>query len=104
MNSVWDEVITDMKARNKLGESKYGKALHANDGRLTLQDAYEECLDMAVYLKKQILEKPQLEECMKLIRDFPGHWSESEWNAWMFRRDAILAKTTATPAPASSEH
>lgn len=54
---VWDLVVADMRARDEFGRSKYGCALMIEDGRDTLQDAYEEALDLAVYLKKAILER-----------------------------------------------
>ena len=54
---VWDSVIEDMKKRDQFGTKKYGMPLFINDGRDTLQDAYEEALDLAVYLKKAILER-----------------------------------------------
>ena len=54
---VWDQVIADFKARDDFGRKKYGVPLMTEDGRDTLQDAYEEALDLAVYLKKAILER-----------------------------------------------
>lgn len=61
--NIWNLVISDMKHRDELGTAKYGKPLATHDGRRTLQDAYEECLDMAVYLKKAILESQTLCNC-----------------------------------------
>lgn len=58
---VWDDVVADMKARDEFGRSKYGKPLMIHDGRDTLQDAYEEALDLAVYLKKAIIERNRKE-------------------------------------------
>lgn len=55
--AIWDLVVTDMQKRDAQGTSSYGKRLFANDGRDTLRDAYEEALDLAVYLKKAILER-----------------------------------------------
>lgn len=54
---VWDLVITDMKARNEMGEKKYGTKLRPFDGRDSLKDAYQEVLDLAVYLRKKIFEE-----------------------------------------------
>lgn len=56
----WDLVIEDMKARDKTGFKKYGVRLQADNGRNHLQDAYEEALDLAVYLRTQI-EKEKLD-------------------------------------------
>jgi len=57
--NIWNLVISDMKHRDEMGTAKYGKPLSLHDGRRTLQDAYEECLDMACYLKKAILEEAE---------------------------------------------
>jgi hypothetical protein len=46
-----------MKARDQFGRAKYGTPLQAGNGRNSLKDAYEECLDMAVYLKQSIIER-----------------------------------------------
>lgn len=54
--SVWDAVIRDMRQRNDMGMQKYGGPLEPFDGRDTLVDAYQEALDMAVYLKAQLME------------------------------------------------
>lgn len=69
MTPIWNAVIEDMKKRDEVGRERYGKPLFAFDGRDTLQDAYEEALDQAVYLKKAIMERdtsPKLcPECIK---------------------------------------
>jgi len=54
---IWDLVIKDMYVRNEFGKKKYGVALQANNGRDSLQDAYEEALDLAVYLRQTIEER-----------------------------------------------
>lgn len=54
--SIWDMVIEDMRGRDEFGAAKYGGPLVANDGRRSLVDAYQEALDLAVYLKKAIVE------------------------------------------------
>lgn len=54
--AVWDLVIADMTNRNRFGIEKYGTPLQAFNGRDALQDAYEEVLDLAVYLKQKIEE------------------------------------------------
>lgn len=52
----WLEVLEDMKSRRELGIARYGTALQPNNGRNSLRDAYEEALDLCVYLKQCILE------------------------------------------------
>ena len=55
--AVWDLVIADMKERDRIGTAKYGQHLTAGDGRDSLIDAYQEILDAAVYLRKEIEER-----------------------------------------------
>ena len=55
---IWELVIADMKARDRLGRERYGTPLQAHNGRDALQDAYEEILDTAVYLRQAIEERP----------------------------------------------
>lgn len=55
--AVWETVIEDMWARDNFGRAKYGTPLQAFNGRDPLVDAYQECLDLAVYLKQAILER-----------------------------------------------
>jgi hypothetical protein len=52
------QVIADMKVREERGLSKYGTTMDRKDltTKEWLQHAYEEALDLAVYLKKVINE------------------------------------------------
>ena len=59
---VQDLVMKDIEERKQMGIRKYGTALQPFNGRKALQDAYEECLDMAMYLKQEILERERLTE------------------------------------------
>lgn len=52
-----DLVVEDLLERKKAGIKKYGVALQAFNGRNALQDAYEEALDLAQYLKQKIVEE-----------------------------------------------
>jgi hypothetical protein len=54
---IWDLVIDDMQERDKIGRERYGRPLTAFNGRDSLQDAYEEALDLAVYLRQLIYER-----------------------------------------------
>lgn len=53
-------VMGDLIDRSKLGERKYGERLYAgsrcNNDKSNLQNLYEELLDAACYLKKQMME------------------------------------------------
>jgi hypothetical protein len=55
--SMHDLVIEDMKSRKAMGLKKYGTILQANNGRDALKDAYEEVLDLAVYLRQKLEEQ-----------------------------------------------
>ena len=55
--SVWDLVRADMAARDAFGREKYGTPLQAHNGRDALADAYQEALDLCVYLRQAIYER-----------------------------------------------
>lgn len=54
---IWELVIADMHERDQVGRFRYGTPLQAHNGRDALQDAYEEALDLAVYLRQAIEER-----------------------------------------------
>jgi hypothetical protein len=54
---VWDLVIEDMKERDRLGVARYGVPLLPRNGRDMLREAYEEALDLCVYLRTAIEER-----------------------------------------------
>lgn len=56
-------VVADLQERARVGLRKYGDALRTFNGRNALQDAYEEALDLAMYLRQKIEED----------RDRPDH-------------------------------
>lgn len=55
--AVWDLVIEAMKARDAEGRRKYGVPLQPNNGRDVLVDAFQEALDLVVYLRQAIYER-----------------------------------------------
>lgn len=55
--AVWDLVIADMQARDRVGRQRYGTPLQAHNGRDALVDAYQEALDLAAYLRQAIFER-----------------------------------------------
>ncbi len=61
MKSIQDQVIEDLEDRKKIGIANYGTLLYPNNGRDQLQDAYEEALDLACYLKSAMLERDENE-------------------------------------------
>ena len=54
---VWEMVVEDMRARDLAGRAKYGVPLQAGNGRRALIDAYQEALDLCVYLRQAIEEE-----------------------------------------------
>ena len=54
--AVWSLVMIDMAKRDVAGVEKYGTRLKPFNGRDALIDAYQECLDQAVYLRQAIYE------------------------------------------------
>lgn len=54
--AIWDLVVADMNERNAMGVAKYGTPLQAHNGRKPLIDAYQEVLDLAVYLRQEVAE------------------------------------------------
>lgn len=58
--AVWDLVIADMQARDRLGRERYGTPLQLFNGRDALVDAYQEALDLVVYLRQAIEERDEM--------------------------------------------
>ena len=54
--SIHDLVVADIEDRKQFGLEKYGTTLQAGNGRRSLVDAYQEILDLAVYLRQHIEE------------------------------------------------
>lgn len=57
---VADVVIMDIRDRKQLGIGRYGVALQPFNGRDALTDAYQEALDLCMYLRQAILERDAL--------------------------------------------
>jgi hypothetical protein len=54
---IWELVIADMQERDQVGRERYGTPLQAHNGRDPLVDAYQEALDLVVYLRQAIEER-----------------------------------------------
>lgn len=54
---VLPAVIADLNARSIMGKEKYGTVLKTDNGRNALMDAYQESLDLAMYLKQELMER-----------------------------------------------
>lgn len=54
---VLDAVLEDLRARAEEGRKKYGTYLETHNGRRGLMDAYQEALDLVMYLKQCLMEE-----------------------------------------------
>lgn len=58
--AVWDLVLGDIIERDLIGEQKYSTRLQPFNGRDALKDAYQEALDLVVYLRQAIYERDEI--------------------------------------------
>lgn len=63
-------VIADLEERREFGTAKYGEELTAFNGRDPLVDAYQEAIDLTVYLRQTIEERDKVPvaEALEVIR------------------------------------
>lgn len=52
-----DAIVMEMRERNVIGTAKYGTTLTVGNGRNHLVDAYQEALDLTVYLRTELEER-----------------------------------------------
>jgi hypothetical protein len=62
-DEVTKNVMLDLAERSRKGYKKYATTLHENNHQNMLQHAYEEVLDLAQYLKKEM-------ETLSTVQDF----------------------------------
>ena len=55
--AVWDLVRQEMIERDREGQRRYGTRLRGFNGRDALVDAFQEALDLCVYLRQAIYER-----------------------------------------------
>lgn len=58
---IQSAVIADIETRRQVGISRYGVALQQFNGRDTVRDAYEEAMDLTIYLRSVIAERDDVE-------------------------------------------
>jgi hypothetical protein len=75
--SAHDLVIADMADRKAYGLRKHGTILQADNGRDHLRDAYEEALDLVVYLRCAITAQDARNALHSAL---PTHTKSSEIN------------------------
>lgn len=54
---IYPLVIADIQARVAAGREKYGTVLQSHNGRDALMDAYQEAIDLVMYLRQAIAER-----------------------------------------------
>lgn len=54
---IQSQVVADIEQRRQLGIDRYGTALQPFNGRDVDQDAYEEAMDLTMYLKQRMIER-----------------------------------------------
>ena len=57
VETVLDYVLRDVLDRASAGKNRYGMCLQTNNGRDALMDAYQEAIDLVMYLRQAILER-----------------------------------------------
>ncbi len=73
MPAVWDMVMDDIRKRDVIGEKRYGTRLQPFNGRDALRDAYEEALDLVVYLRQAIHERDASRPALAVRPDQLAH-------------------------------
>lgn len=74
---VWLLVLKDMEDRRQMGIEKYGVPVQPHNGRDPLIDAYQEALDLCVYLRQEI--EKRLESTKVLRVRYRNHRGEESW-------------------------
>lgn len=88
--AVQDLVIADIEQRKALGLKKYGTLLQAHNGRDMLRDAYDEALDLCIYLRGALEERAPVD-------------SECQAATGVAGSTGTAATVTSTPATPSDE-
>lgn len=69
IDTITESVINDLRSRSERGIKKYNTTLDQNNKDDYMQHAYEEALDLAQYLKKEMSIIPMIQ---KLIDENPN--------------------------------
>ncbi len=70
---VWLLVLKDMEERRQHGIEKYGTPVQPFNGRDALVDAYQEALDLCVYLRQAIEERKAEKEDVEIYVKYVTH-------------------------------
>ncbi len=69
-DKITEAVIDDLKSRSKRGINKYNTTLDQNNKDNYMNHLYEELLDAAQYIKKEMSIIPEIQE---MIRQYPNN-------------------------------
>ncbi len=79
---IIDLVLADLRDRAAVGLARYGTPLRAHNGRDALVDAYQEALDLAMYLRQEIEERGAAAQALAALA--------AERDALIAERDAAM--------------
>ena len=96
---ITDLVMQDLSDRKALGIARYNTPLQPFNGRDSLQDAYEECLDQALYLRQWMQEKDEL---MAALDSLFSATTPDEGRKAVRRIEAVYLKLTKGENDANS--
>lgn len=89
---VWELVVEDMKKRDHVGRQRYGTPLQPFNGRDALRDAYEEALDLAVYLRQVVEERQAFTDYLNgYIDDLNYHGKITEASAVLVCKEVFMS-------------
>jgi len=89
--SVQSMVRADLEERERIGVQRYGTVLQAHNGRDALVDAYQEVLDLACYVRQELVER----EDLRALGEAARAWRNGEISG-LSLGEAIDAYVTAT--------
>ena len=90
---IHDMVARDIMARKDVGTERYGMPLIAQNGRDQLLDAYEESLDLAVYIRGEFERRKIINDA---ILDVIRIWFTYEIKDWHTRPEDCLISLVGT--------
>lgn len=86
-----NEVKQDIENRIIKGIREYGERLKPFNGRNALLDAYEEILDLALYIKQELTEKQAIQVQAEVSKPF-------DWQPWEdYKKTTLLALPITEP-------
>jgi hypothetical protein len=103
---VAQHVLDDMRDRIEMGRDKYGNLLETFNGRNAMWDAYQETLDLAMYLRQELMEQESIEtdEIVSAYDEMIKGFSHESIDFWDLVRERIFRKSLMGFVEALHEH